>query len=235
MKIEEIRELKKGIFICEDKFRFLCTVKIGNRVELCHIASSSKLKHFIDLKNKEVLLIPNCTKNSRTKYTVLAVKIQNQFVLLNLPFINKIAAENLSKILPINQISLSNIYREKRFNSYKSDLYVEAQKLVIEIKTVIANSNEEQAEFPNLISKRAEKQLKELIKLMEDGFYVNYIIFSLTPHVTSIKLNDKHNSFCGTFQSALNKGLKVYAYNLDIKAPIDFLDPVISEIKFIKD
>ena len=57
---------KTGIFLRENKNRFLCEVFIDGAIEICYTSSSSKLKHFITLENKEVILIPNIGKKTRT-------------------------------------------------------------------------------------------------------------------------------------------------------------------------
>lgn len=48
-----------GNFIREKNMRFLCLVDIANKREECYLSSSSKLKNYINLNKKTVLLVPN--------------------------------------------------------------------------------------------------------------------------------------------------------------------------------
>ena len=99
----------------------------------CYIPSSCRLGNFIDMKGRTVLLKHNQAKDARTKYAVYAVKIKNEFILLNLSQANRI----IEVALPKRRFSFlglrKQIVREKRIGDYKSDLYIEDTKTLIEI------------------------------------------------------------------------------------------------------
>lgn len=86
-----------GTFKEETKNRFLCQVTIDNEDVECYIPSSCRLGNFIDMKGRTVLLKHNQAKDARTKYAVYAVKIKNEFILLNLSQANRIIEVALPK------------------------------------------------------------------------------------------------------------------------------------------
>ena len=51
--------LIKGVFKYECKNRFIAIVNINGIDTECYLASSTKIKHFIDLTNHTVFLIKN--------------------------------------------------------------------------------------------------------------------------------------------------------------------------------
>nr|WP_320146309.1 hypothetical protein [uncultured Anaeromusa sp.] len=131
---------KKGLFIEECSRRFSCIVKADKEEMLCYVASSSKLKHFIDLKNREVLLKRNKKMKSKTKYTLHAVQGASGYILLNLIFVNQLVMNKLMRFYQGDQI-----YREKKVSEeLKADFYIEenGKKIVIEAKGLITENKQ---------------------------------------------------------------------------------------------
>ena len=58
-----MEEYKVGVFLEECKNRFLCKVLIDEKIEECYLSCSCKLSHFVNLKNRKVLLEKNKGKN----------------------------------------------------------------------------------------------------------------------------------------------------------------------------
>ena len=64
MRFENSQE---ALFLAENKNRFVGKILLDNNESLCYIASSSHLKHFIDLKDRKILLLPIESKKSNHK------------------------------------------------------------------------------------------------------------------------------------------------------------------------
>ena len=79
-----------GTFIKETPNRFLCTVLIDNETVECYIPSSCRLSNFLTLEGQTVILTPNNNPKARTRFSVYAVKVGKQFILLNLSKANRI-------------------------------------------------------------------------------------------------------------------------------------------------
>ena len=204
-----------GTFKEETKNRFLCQVTIDNEDVECYIPSSCRLGNFIDMKGRTVLLKRNQAKDARTEYAVYAVKIKNEFILLNLSQANRI----IEVALPKRRFSFlglrKQIVREKRIGDYKSDLYIEDTKTIIEIKSIL--SFQKTALFPTVYSERGIKQLVQLSSLLDEGFKVCYFFASFSHHVREIQINNGIEEYARLFNVCLEKGMTVYGITLKMK------------------
>lgn len=205
-------QLIKGIFLKEIKNRFLCMVRIDNEIYECYVPSSSRLENYINLKNKEVLLLSNKGNNTRTKYSVFAVRYRNKYILLNQNLANKLIEYELTQGLIDNLGLNSKLKKEFLIGGYKADFYEEQTRTIIENKTIIDISKE--AVFPVVYSERAVEQLKKLDILLHEGYKVNYNFVSLSPFVQRIAINPYFNDFYKQFMNCMEKNMKVNAYSL---------------------
>lgn len=230
-------ELERGIFIEECKNRFLCKVLISEQEELCYISSSSKLAPFIDLIGKEVLLLKNKGIGNRTKYTLYALKTEDNYILLNLNFVNKLLFEEFNK-LGSPYLASSHIFREKKISkNLKVDFFIEGdKKIIIEAKGII--SSKEVAFLPAMKVDRAVLQLMEFQKLLKQGVSIHYYIVLMNPIIETLRLDKSKKDFYKYFRSCIRRGMKVYVYkvvgqegNISLKRNVDIEDILNSSFK----
>ena len=167
------------------------------------------------MKGRTVLLKHNQAKDARTEYAVYAVKIKNEVILLNLSQANRIIEEALPKprfsFLGLRR----QIMREKKIGGYKSDLYIEDTKTIIEIKSIL--SFQKTALFPTVYSERGIKQLVQLSSLLDEGFKVCYLFVSFSHHVREIRINNGIEEYTRLFNVCVEKGMTVYGITLKMK------------------
>lgn len=204
MNIKE--EIIKGIFIGEEKNRFIASVSIDNKICECYIPSSSKLENYINLKGKEVLLKKNKDSKSRTKYSLLAVKYYNSYVILNLNMANNLVLEY------IQHKEFITIKREKFINNYKSDLFIEDINKIVEVKAFIATRKE--VIFPTVYSERALKQLREIKILLNKGYKVDYYFIGLSSIVKKVKINGEKVEYYKLLKECIDKGMDIRGFNI---------------------
>lgn len=204
-----------GTFIQETKNRFLCTVDIDSEEVECYIPSSCRLSNFLDLKGRTVILTPNQDKTARTRFAVYAVKIGSQFILLNLSKPNRIIESELHKRRFAFLGKRKNILHEKTIEGYKSDLYIEDTKTIVEIKSIL--SFEKTAIFPTVYSERGVKQLTMLSGLLDRGYHVCYLFVSLNPNVKRILVNPKLEDYSRRFNDCMNSGMLCYGISLKLQ------------------
>lgn len=206
MQLKDL-QLFEATFIEEGKNRFICIVNLEGKLIECYVPSSSKLKQYINLEKKTVLISKNANQNARTKYALFAVKYYGKYILLNLNLVNKI----LGKYLVSNhEVCISY---EKTINGYKTDLitnHINTKALtIIEAKGIITTKREEM--FPSKYSERAIKQLKQIKKLLIDGYKVDYYIISLSPILKNLYYDISHDEFYQLFMDCIANGLNVKA------------------------
>lgn len=194
----------RGYFIEEQKTRFLCNVLIEGEVVECYMPSSCKLGKIIDLSGREVLLKPVERKNSRTSMSIQAIKLEDQFVWVNLSDANRVIEEQIQKRCFSFLGNRTLIEREKNFGNYKADLYITKAKTIVEVKTVLSVENS--ASFPTYTVRRAERQLESILELL-DSYTVCYIVVSLNPKTRVVNINESNSRFCELFRKCVAKGM----------------------------
>lgn len=172
---------KRGIFKEELKNRFLCLVEVDGEDTLCYIPSSCRLSNFVSMAGKTVLLSPVAATDARTKYSVEALAVGHEFVLLNMSKANKVVIDNIHSRRFAILGKRNSIKKECTIAGYKSDLYIEDTKTVVEIKSILSFRGE--AEFPSVYSQRAVDQLMKIEDLLEKGYRACYVFVSLNPKV----------------------------------------------------
>lgn len=206
--------ITSGIFQQELGNRFKCSVKVGNRHELCYVASSCRLTNFIELDGKEVLLTPS-VRGKELRYTLFAVQQGNHFTILNLSIANAVIFEQLHRRLFSFLGKRNNIQRELTVGDYKTDIFIKDSQTIIEVKAIISSGK--QAQFPSGKSDRRLQQLEKIKLLLHSGYKVCYFFVSLSPEVTSIKL-DRSNQFYSLFLDCVNCGMSYYGYSLKMNS-----------------
>lgn len=203
----------EGIYLGEDKRRFLCHVLIGQKEHECYLPSSCKMSKLLDLQGKIVLLSPIKNKKTRTKYTVVAVKMEKGLIPINLAGINDVVADCL-KLRTFSFLGTRRtILREAQIEGYKADIYIEDTKTLIEIKTVMSLKRE--ALFPTVYSLRAEKQLEKILELQEK-YKVVYIFAILNPMTKKVVLNPDMKNYQYLFDKCLEKGMECRVVVIDV-------------------
>lgn len=222
MKLTE--EMIEGIFISENKRRFLCKVLVDGKIEECYISCSSKLKHYLNLINKKVLLTVNKSKTAKTKYSVFAVKYYGKYILLNSNIVNKVLQEEIQNILDSKAHS-SKIVVEKYVEAYKADLVIFGdQTTIVEAKSIIGSKRK--VTFPNVNMERAIRQLKKLSELLSKGYSVEYYFVSLSPIVRMVLIDEYYKEYKSLLIGCIKKGLIVRGITLyyaggEIKAKVN--------------
>lgn len=204
-----------GTFQAEIKNRFLCSVNIDGKEVICYIPSSCRLSNFIDMTGRTVLLKPIETPNARTPYAVYAVKYRKNFILLNLAQANRVIEAQIRRKYFSFLGMRKNVQREYRIGSYKTDLFIHDTNTLIEIKSTLAFSRK--AIFPTVYSERAVKQLKEISRLLDEGYRACYILVSLNPSVKEITINAEIEDYYNTFIECVEKGMTYCAFSTRLR------------------
>lgn len=207
-------EMEKAIFIQEDKHRFLCTIQINGTLKLCHIPCSAKLSKYVPLDHNPILVIKNQTPNCRTDYKLVAIKYNNEWIMVNFSLVNLLIKEQLSSTLEFQ-------LEKKISSSYKADIVYQSNvkgsvPTLIECKGVI--STEETALLPNHSGERATRQLHFFCNSLEKkSFSVEYCIALMNIGIKSLKLNIKNDEYCKLFKKCIRLGMTVKLYQVIVE------------------
>ena len=205
-----------GVFVEESKHRFRCLVKIQDKEELCYLSSSSKLHPFIHLPGKEVLLVKNLGKKSKTVYTVHAIKTETGYTLINLGHINKLLMAEFEKPGSL-YAGAKEICREKIVHkNYRADFFVEQeQKTIIEAKGLITEAAV--SYLPSMKVERAVAQLKTFKQLLKAGCRVHYYLVLMNSATCAVELDKAQPDFYKEFRACLKAGMQCFIYRVQCR------------------
>ena len=158
-------KLISGRFIKRYK-RFLVDVKIGGKIITAHCPNTGSMYGLLK-KNNKVWLTKSNNPNRKLKYTLQIIQDKNSKVGVNTHLANKIVLEALQN----NQIKEFNrkieIKPETKFGpNTRFDFLITKNnfKAFVEVKNVTLSREKSIAEFPDAVTSRGLKHIKELIK-----------------------------------------------------------------------
>ena len=169
--------LISGVFIKRYK-RFFVDIKIGNKTVVAHCPNTGSMMGLLKEGN-QVWLSKSDNPMRKLKYTLQIIEDENSKIGVNTHLTNKIVlyALNNKKIESFKNIKYIkqevNFGKNTRFDFMVSD---EKKKSFIEVKNVTLSRKKSVAEFPDAVTSRGLKHIKELIKAKKKGFDI-YLLF----------------------------------------------------------
>lgn len=208
-------EIIYGIFKQEIKNRFLCSVEIDGEEVVCYVPSSCRLSNFLNMTDRQVMLVPIMDKKARTRFALYALKYGRGYIPINLSNSNRVIEQQIHRRYFSFLGKRSEVLREQKIDDYKCDLFVKDTNTVIEVKSLL--SFEQEALFPTVYSERAVKQLQQISGLLDEGYKVCFILVSLSRTVKKMRINPEIMDFYELFQKCVSKGMIYQGFSLQLK------------------
>tara|TARA_Y100001936_G_C15992595_1_gene623225 strand:+ start:221 stop:922 length:702 start_codon:yes stop_codon:yes gene_type:complete len=164
-------KLIPGVFLKRYK-RFFVDIKVENKVITAHCPNSGSMMGLLKLGNK-VWITKSDNPNRKLKYTLQIIEVQNSKVGVNTHFTNKIVDHALKNNILKHFSNKVTIQREKVFNkNTRFDFFLQEkkEKIFLEVKNVTLKRKDDLAEFPDSVTLRGTKHIKELINAKKRGF-----------------------------------------------------------------
>ncbi len=217
-----ITDLLTGTFR-ERPNRFTVKFVRGKEIELAHLRDPGRLTELL-LPNVKLLLRPaQNAANRKTKYDVLAVLHEGQWVLINSGFHSDIAQELIESRV-INEFKGYSIEkREYTYGNSRLDFLLSTQmesgadeKLLLEVKgcTLV---DEGLAKFPDAPTLRGKRHVEELIKAKGEGYNSAVLFLIMRDDATSFSPNwEMDLEFSKALKIARETGVDIIAYSFEI-------------------
>ena len=172
-------KLIPGVLIKRYK-RFFVDVKINNEIITAHCPNTGSMMGLLNKGNK-VWLSKSNNPNRKLKYTLQIIDNKKTKIGVNTHLTNKIVFHALKNNLIKEFNNLDLIQPEAKYGkNTRFDFLItnKNQKSFIEVKNVTLSREEGIAEFPDAITSRGLKHLKELINAATKGYkiYILYLI-----------------------------------------------------------
>jgi len=169
--------LLTGVLIKRYK-RFFVDIKVNNKIVTAHCPNTGSMMGLLKENNK-VWLSKSNNKKRKLEYTLQIIQVGKKKVGVNTHFTNKIIKEALEENLIKEFNNKITIETEKKFGeNTRFDFLINDlnQKSFIEVKNVTLSRKDKLAEFPDSVTTRGLKHIKELIKAIKLG-YKSYLLF----------------------------------------------------------
>tara|TARA_B100001245_G_scaffold228268_1_gene205394 strand:+ start:422 stop:1117 length:696 start_codon:yes stop_codon:yes gene_type:complete len=210
--------LSQGTLVKRYK-RFFVDIKYKNKIITGHCPNTGSMLGLLKNGNK-VWFSASDNPERKLKYTLEIVEADKKLVGINTQLTNKIVLEALGQKKIKNLIRYNNIKSEVKFsNKTRFDFLIfnNKKKCFLEVKNVTLVRKNGIAEFPDAITSRGTKHLKELIAAKKKGFesYILYLIQREDCKFFKIA-KDIDEEYKITFNNALKNGVKILCYDCKI-------------------
>ena len=216
MKFKE--RLLQGTLIKRYK-RFFVDIKYKNKIITSHCPNTGSMMGLLNKGNK-IWFSRSDNLSRKLKYTLEIIEVGKKMIGINTLLTNKIVFEALSQKKIKNFAKFNNIKPEVKFSDKtRFDFLISdnKEKCFLEVKNVTLSRKDEIAEFPDAITSRGTKHLKELIIAKQRGFesYILYLI--QREDCKSFRIaKDIDEDYKIAFDKALKKGVKIICYDCKI-------------------
>jgi sugar fermentation stimulation protein A len=172
-------ELIAGVLIKRYK-RFFVDIKVKNKVITAHCPNTGSMMGLLKSGNKVWFTETNDSKR-KLKYTLQIIELNGKKVGINTHLTNKIFYEALLERKIINIKKNDILFKEKKFNdNTRFDFFIKSKDkgTFIEVKNVTLSRYKNIAEFPDAVTERGLKHIRELIVAKNKGFdiYLAFVI-----------------------------------------------------------
>ena len=213
MKFE--KKLLQGTLIKRYK-RFFVDIKHQNRTIIAHCPNSGSMLGLLKAGNNVWFSESNNPKR-KLKYTLQIIEMDNKLVGINTHLTNKIILESLKTKRIKNLSKFTKIKSEAKFsNNTRFDFFISnnKEKCFLEVKNVTLVREKNIAEFPDSITSRGTKHLKELIEAKKRGFE-SYLLFLIQREDCKLLkiAKDIDVNYKNAFDLALKNGVKILCYD----------------------
>ena len=216
MKFKE--RLLQGTLVKRYK-RFFVDIKYKNKIITGHCPNTGSMMGLLNKGNK-IWFSRSDNLSRKLKYTLEIIEVGKKMIGINTLLTNKIVFEALSQKKIKNFAKFNNIKPEVKFSDKtRFDFLISdnKEKCFLEVKNVTLSRKDEIAEFPDAITSRGTKHLKELIIAKQRGFesYILYLI--QREDCKSFRIaKDIDEDYKIAFDKALKKGVKIICYDCKI-------------------
>ena len=209
------KKLLQGTLIKRYK-RFFADIKYKNKIITAHCPNSGSMMGLLSKGNKALFSLSD-NPNRKLKYTLEMIEIKNKKIGINTLLTNKIVLEALNQKKIKNLAKFNNIKAEVKFSdTTRFDFLISnnKEKIFLEVKNVTLVRKEKIAEFPDAITSRGTKHLKELCAAKKKGFqsYILYLIQREDCDFFKIA-EDIDEKYKFAFNEALKSDVKILCYD----------------------
>lgn len=209
--------------------RFTVEFKNNDTTDLAHLHDPGRLRELL-IENSDMLIkyVPTYkTTGRKTKYDVIGIKYNDNWVLLNSSYHNKLVDE-LIKNCEIDYLKNFHVFKpEYTYGNSRLDFLLKDEcenDLFLEVKgcTLVIDKV---AKFPDAPTKRGKKHVEELTQISKKSIQSAIIILVLQNEAEMFSPNyDTDKDFSDTLKEAYDNNVKILPVHIITKLDDDNLN-----------
>ena len=208
-------KLLQGTLIKRYK-RFFVDIKYQDKTITAHCPNPGSMLGLLNSGNN-VWFSESDNPKRKLKYTLQIVDVNKKLVGINTLLSNKIVLEALNDKKIKSLSKFDNIKTEVKFsNKARFDFLIsnKKEKCFLEVKNVTLVRKNNIGEFPDSITSRGTKHLKELVNAKKKGYESCIFYLIQREDCESLKIaKDIDEKYKNAFDEALKKGVKILCYD----------------------
>jgi sugar fermentation stimulation protein A len=194
--------------------RFLADVELNGEIITVYVPNTGSMKTCWEPEQK-VLLVKSENKKRKYIYTLEMTKNLTSWVGINTSRTNSLVEEALNNKV-IKELEFTSFQKEVTIGKSRLDFLLKDKhgfpNHYLEVKNVTLNINGV-AKFPDSISTRGQKHLKELMSIVSSGQKATLLFVVQREDVCSFDLKDSLDpQYSKLLSEAINNGVQVLAY-----------------------
>ena len=208
--------LFKGKLIKRYK-RFFTDIKLNNSIITAHCPNTGSMKGLLDEGNN-VWVSKNDDPKRKLKFTLEMIEVNNILIGVNTHRANKIVHHALKNKL-INEFkSIDKIQSEFKYSNDTRFDFLCDNKL-LEVKNVTLLRDSKIAEFPDAVTSRGTKHLKNLINSIKKGYKPFVLFLTQIQGINNFKIaKDIDEEYYKNYLIAKKAGVNFIAYRCKLSS-----------------
>lgn len=208
--------------------RFLADIELENGEEItAHVPNTGSMQTCYE-KNWKVMLSQNDNPKRKLKYTLELTHNGNTYININTSMTNHLVFEALQNEVIKEVTGYATIQKEKTIFESRIDFFLSSHPILadayMEVKNVTLLGRNDQALFPDSVSTRGQKHLKDLIKIKQSNLRAVMLYVVNRMDVNSFNVaKDIDPEYARLLNMAIKEGVEVLAYQTQITPDETFI------------
>ena len=208
--------LFKGKLIKRYK-RFFTDIKLNNSIITAHCPNTGSMKGLLDEGNN-VWVSKNDDPKRKLKFTLEMIEVNNILIGVNTHRANKIVHHALKNKLIHEFKSIDKIQSEFKYSNDTRFDFLCDNKL-LEVKNVTLLRDSKIAEFPDAVTSRGTKHLKNLINSIKKGYKPFVLFLTQIQGINNFKIaKDIDEEYYKNYLIAKKAGVNFIAYRCKLSS-----------------
>jgi sugar fermentation stimulation protein A len=206
--------LQIGIFQKRYK-RFFADILVGEEIVVAHTANTGSMKTCLEVGRKALISFHD-SPTRKLKYSFEMIHNGKSWIGINTSLTNALAIEAIKNGVISELQGYSELKPEAKIGQSRIDILLsnsELEQCYVEVKNVTLIDDENHAIFPDSVTERGQKHLRELMELKLLGTRAVMLFIVQREDCDSFKVEQNFDPiYCKLLREAMNTGVEVLVY-----------------------